>query len=117
MKMDSSAAAKDAGLILSDRTVKGITRKKVEVKAKEKDEKDTFYWDYYEPNGKKLQNEERINFFNSLVVPPAWIDVWFCPNSKGHIQATGKDVKLISQYRYHPEFIKKKSYLKFSNID
>ena len=34
MKMDSSAAAKDAGLVLSDRTVKGITRKKVEVKAK-----------------------------------------------------------------------------------
>ncbi len=117
MKMDSSAAAKDAGLILSDRTVKGITRKKVEVKAKGKDEKDTFYWDYYEPNGKKLQNEERINFFNSLVVPPAWVDVWFCPNSKGHIQATGKDVKGRTQYRYHPEWIKKKSDLKFSNID
>ena len=40
MKMDSSAAAKDAGLILSDRTVKGITRKKVEVKAKGKAIKD-----------------------------------------------------------------------------
>ena len=72
--MKDLASAKDAGLILSDRTVKGITRKKVEVKAKGKDEK-ILHWDYYEPNGKKLQNEERINFFNSLVVPPAWVDV------------------------------------------
>ena len=115
--MDSGAAAKDAGLVLSDRTVKGITRKMIEVKAKNKEEKDTFYWDYYGVNGKKLINEKRVSFFNSLVVPPAWVDVWFCPNERGHIQATGKDAKGRTQYRYHPDWIKKKSDLKFSNID
>lgn len=117
MKMDSGTAAKDAGLVLSDRTVKGISRKMIKVKAKKDDEKDSFYWDYYGPDKKKIQNEERISFFNSLVVPPAWEEVWFCPDEKGHIQATGKDAKGRTQYRYHPEWIKKKSDLKFSNID
>ena len=115
--MDSGEAAKDAGLILSDRTVKGISRKMITVKAKEEGEKDGFYWDYFGVNGKKLNNEKRISFFNSLVVPPAWTDVWFCPDQRGHIQATGKDAKGRTQYRYHPEWIKKKSDLKFSNID
>ena len=115
--MDSGEAAKDAGLILSDRTVKGISRKMITVKAKEEGEKDGFYWDYFGVNGKKLNNEKRISFFNSLVVPPAWTDVWFCPDQRGHIQATGKDAKGRTQYRYHPDWIKKKSDLKFSNID
>jgi len=116
MKMDSNTAAKEAGLVLSDRTIEGISRKMVKVKT-ENGEKDTFYWDYFHPNGKQLKEKERIDFFNTLVVPPAWVDVWFCPNERGHIQATGKDVKGRTQYRYHPDWVKKKSDLKFSNID
>ena len=110
-------AAKLAGLVISDRTVKGITRKKVIVPAKGKDEKETMYWDYFSPTGEKLVDENRINSFNLLAVPPAWTDVWFDPNERGHIQATGKDAKGRLQYRYHPEWVTVKADFKFSGID
>jgi len=35
------------------------------------------------------------------VIPPAWQDVWICPDPAGHIQATGTDAAGRRQYRYH----------------
>src|SRR5579862_22172 len=40
----------------------------------------------------------------SLVIPPAWENVWICPLANGHLQATGTDVKKRKQYRYHPNW-------------
>src|SRR5436190_19563996 len=40
----------------------------------------------------------------SLVLPPAWKDVWICPNPRGHLQATGRDARGRKQYRYHPRW-------------
>jgi DNA topoisomerase-1 len=37
-------------------------------------------------------------------VPPAYSDVWLCPDPRGHIQATGRDLKGRKQYRYHPDW-------------
>ena len=114
---DSGASAKGAGLELSDRETPGITRKKVEIPAEKKGDKPTFSWDYFKPNGKKLIDKDRVEFLNSLAVPPAWTDVWFCANENGHIQATGKDANGRLQYRYHPKWIDYKSKLKYANID
>ena len=114
---DSGASAKGAGLELSDRETPGITRKKVEIPAEKKGDKPTFSWDYFLPNGKNLTDKERVEFLNSLAVPPAWTDVWFCSNKNGHIQATGKDANGRLQYRYHPKWIDYKSKLKYANID
>jgi DNA topoisomerase-1 len=36
-----------------------------------------------------------------LAIPPAWTDVWICPDPHGHIQATGRDARGRKQYRYH----------------
>ncbi len=110
-------AAKLAGLVISDRSVKGITRQKVVVPPQEEGKKETMYWNYFMPTGEQLEDEERINGFNLLAVPPAWIDVWFDPNERGHIQATGKDAKGRLQYRYHPEWNAVKADIKFSGID
>ena len=114
---DSGASAKGAGLKLSDREKPGITRKKIEIPAEKKGDKPTFSWDYFQPNGKKLIDKDRVEFLNSLAVPPAWTDVWFCSNENGHIQATGKDSNGRLQYRYHPKWIDYKSKLKYANID
>lgn len=38
----------------------------------------------------------------SLVIPPAWKNVWICPDPQGHIQATGRDARGRKQYIYHP---------------
>ncbi len=114
---DSETSAEKAGLILSDREEEGITREKVETPSEEEGGSPTISWDYRLPDGKKLSDEDRVEFLNSLAVPPAWTEVWFCPNENGHIQATGKDANGRLQYRYHPKWNEYKSILKYQNVD
>ena len=116
MKTDSEQVAKDAGLVMSDRNAPGITREKVEIDT-EDGEKTKFSWRYFLSGGKEIIDEERIVSLNSLAVPPAWTDVWFCEDVNGHIQATGKDSNGRLQYRYHPTWNKYKSRLKYMNVD
>ena len=52
----------------------------------------------------------------SLVIPPAWTDVWICTSPKGHIQATGRDEKGRKQYRYHPLWTTCRGETKFSSL-
>ena len=40
----------------------------------------------------------------SLVIPPAWKDVWICADPQGHIQAVGTDAAGRRQYRYHDQW-------------
>src|ERR1700722_15535069 len=49
-------------------------------------------------------NKEHLRRIKSLVIPPAWEDVWICLLENGHLQATGIDVKKRKQYRYHPDW-------------
>ncbi len=114
---DSGTSAEKAGLVLSDREKQGITREKVETPPKKKGDSPTISWDYFLPNGKKLEKEKRIDFLNSLAVPPAWTEVWFCTDENGHIQATGKDANGRLQYRYHPKWNEYKAILKYQNVD
>ena len=109
MKPDSATAAKLAGLIISDRNAKGITRKNIG------NEEDGIVWQYKSPQGKL--SKERITELNALAVPPAWNEIWYCSNERGHIQATGKDAKGRIQYRYHPDWIKIKTDLKYAGVD
>ena len=52
----------------------------------------------------------------SLVIPPAWTEVWICPHPEGHIQATGRDVKGRKQYIYHPRFREVRDDVKYSRL-
>jgi DNA topoisomerase-1 len=56
---------------------------------------------------------ERIR---ALAVPPAWEDVWICPDERGHLQATGRDAKGRKQYRYHPEWRAFRDRVKFKHL-
>jgi DNA topoisomerase I len=57
---------------------------------------------YRGPDGERLTDERMLERIRSLAIPPAWTDVWICPSSRGHIQATGRDARGRKQYRYHP---------------
>ncbi|HJM24496.1 MAG TPA: hypothetical protein QF821_02485 [Candidatus Thalassarchaeaceae archaeon] len=114
---DSETSAEKAGLILSDREEEGITREKVEAPPDEEGGSPNISWNYHLPSGKELTDEDRVEFLNSLAVPPAWTEVWFSPNENGHIQATGKDSNGRLQYRYHPKWNEYKSILKYQNVD
>lgn len=50
---------------------------------------------------KAVKDREILQRIKSLVLPPAWEDVWICSLDNGHLQATGIDIKKRKQYRYH----------------
>src|SRR5438093_2576231 len=56
---------------------------------------------YLGPDGRTIRDEAELRRVRSLAVPPAWKDVWICPDPRGHIQATGRDARGRKQYRYH----------------
>lgn len=58
----------------------------------------------YQLNGKKLTDKAALQRIQSLVIPPAWENVWICVLDNGHLQATGLDMMKRKQYRYHPRW-------------
>ena len=59
---------------------------------------------YPTPDGRVLRDRSDLQRIKSLVIPPAWSDVWICPDPRGHLQATGRDARGRKQYRYHPRW-------------
>jgi len=55
-------------------------------------------------NGQTLQGVRTRDRIESLVIPPAWEEVWICPSSDGHVQARGRDEAGRLQYIYHPDW-------------
>ena len=56
---------------------------------------------YVSPDGKTIRDPAQLERIKSLVIPPAWTDVWICAHVDGHLQATGRDAKGRKQHRYH----------------
>jgi DNA topoisomerase-1 len=56
---------------------------------------------YRDPGGKRIEDPDELSRIKAIGVPPAWTDVWICPDPDGHIQATGRDARRRKQYRYH----------------
>src|ERR1700761_9148616 len=52
----------------------------------------------------------------ALVIPPAWEDVWICPDPLGHIQAVGTDTAGRRQYRYHAQWRVERDRDKFDRV-
>jgi len=59
---------------------------------------------YKDAKGRVVRNAEVLDRFRSLVIPPAWTNVWICSHADGHIQVTGRDARGRKQYRYHPKW-------------
>ena len=59
---------------------------------------------YLNADGKPLREKEALGRIRSLVIPPAWRDVWVCTNPRGHLQVTGRDARGRKQSRYHPRW-------------
>jgi DNA topoisomerase I len=73
-------------------------------------------WAYYLPNGARVTSGEIRKRLNSLAIPPAWTDVWICPDPDGHIQATARDARGRKQYRYHPAYREARDRSKFRHM-
>nr|WP_232471107.1 DNA topoisomerase IB [Caballeronia hypogeia] len=59
---------------------------------------------YFNTQGKRIDDDAEVRRINALAIPPAYTDVWICPDSRGHLQATGRDARGRKQYRYHPQW-------------
>jgi DNA topoisomerase-1 len=71
---------------------------------------------YFGVGGSNLRNARVLARIRSLVVPPAWTDVWISPVTNSHLQATGRDVRGRKQYIYHPAFRAHQEEQKFERL-
>jgi DNA topoisomerase-1 len=74
------------------------------------------YWAYFDAAGHRVTDRGEIDRLNSIGLPPAYADAWFCADPNGHLQATGIDARGRKQYRYHLEFRAKRDAAKFEKL-
>jgi DNA topoisomerase-1 len=90
---DPRFSATAAGLRYVTDQIPGITRKRAGKG-----------FHYFGKSGKPIRDSKVLGRIVALAIPPAWRNVWICPNPDGHLQATGRDAKGRKQHRYHPRW-------------
>ena len=65
---------------------------------------------------KSVKDKSTLQRIRSLVLPPAWRNVWICRIAEGHLQATGLDVRNRKQYRYHSKWNELRNKTKFYRL-
>ena len=102
---DSATDVLGDGLVRSDPDEPGITRK-----GRGRG------FEYFDPVGEKITDLEVIQRIRDLAIPPAWEDVWICPDAEGHLQAVGRDDRGRRQYRYHDRWRERRAEAKFDRV-
>jgi DNA topoisomerase-1 len=102
---DPQEAAESAGLTYVSDVEPGIRRKKYGTG-----------FAYFGVSGTKITEPSILKRIRKLAIPPAWTDVWICPKSNGHLQATGRDARGRKQYRYHAAFREMRDSTKYDHI-
>jgi DNA topoisomerase-1 len=71
---------------------------------------------YTDRDGRPIHDAETLERIKRLVIPPAWTDVWICPDPRGHLQATGRDARGRKQYRYHLRWREVRDAVKYDRL-
>ena len=71
---------------------------------------------YFHSGGRKVSDPAILARIRKLAIPPAYRDVWICPDPRGHLQATGRDARGRKQYRYHVEWRTHRDAAKFDRM-
>jgi DNA topoisomerase-1 len=71
---------------------------------------------YEDGTGETIADEETLERIRQLAIPPAWKEVWICPDPFGHIQATGYDEAGRKQYLYHERWQQRQAERKFELV-
>jgi DNA topoisomerase-1 len=98
-------AAGDAGLTYVSDTEPGLRRRRAGKG-----------FAYRDDGGALVTDKRTLKRIRALAIPPAWTDVWICPQSSGHIQATGRDARGRKQYRYHAKFREQRESAKYEHL-
>lgn len=102
---DPEAHARAVGLRYVDPDRPGYTRRRAG--------KGFSYRDW---RGQTVRDRELRRRFESLVIPPAWSEVWICRHADGHLQATGRDQAGRKQYLYHSRWREARDGWKFERM-
>lgn len=73
-------------------------------------------FEYFDSEGRLIQDEETLTRIKKLVLPPAWTDVWIAPYANAHLQATARDARGRKQYRYHAKWRALREETKFARM-
>ncbi|MGZ8693241.1 MAG: DNA topoisomerase IB [Gaiellaceae bacterium] len=71
---------------------------------------------YLDARGNRIDDPAKVERIESLVIPPAWKDVWISPRAGAKLQATGVDKAGRRQYLYHPDFRARQEQAKFEKL-
>jgi DNA topoisomerase-1 len=103
--VDPPAAAEQAGLVYVSDEEPGIRRRRAGKG-----------FTFRNPDGSPVLDVATLQHIRSLAIPPAYTDVWICPDLDGHLQATGRDARGRKQYRYHPRWREVRDGTKFNRM-
>jgi len=98
-------AAREAGLVYSTDDEPGIRRRR---RGRS--------FEYVGPDGKLVRDRAVLDRIRSLVIPPAWDNVWISTRARGHLQATGRDARGRKQHRYHQRWRDERDANKFERM-
>ncbi|MEO6080074.1 MAG: DNA topoisomerase IB [Steroidobacteraceae bacterium] len=71
---------------------------------------------YRNASGGPVKAAATLARIRALAIPPAYENVWICPNPRGHLQATGRDARGRKPYRYHPLWRQNKDEIKHARM-
>ncbi len=71
---------------------------------------------FRDADGATIRDKSTLTRLQSLVIPPAYQNVWICPSPNGHIQVTARDERGRKQYIYHPEWTQYQQARKFQKF-
>jgi DNA topoisomerase IB len=72
---------------------------------------------YTDAAGERIFDERTLERIAALAIPPAWREVWICPDPRGHLQATGTDAAGRKQYLYHELWREQRDRQKFRAME
>jgi DNA topoisomerase-1 len=65
---------------------------------------------------RKVEEAATLSRIKKMAIPPAWQNVWICPDENGHIQVVGYDALNRKQYRYHPHWVSLRDHTKYHRL-
>lgn len=72
---------------------------------------------YLDADGERIADDDTLERIEALTIPPAWREVWICPDPRGHLQATGIDAAGRTQYLYHSIWREQRDRQKFREME
>jgi DNA topoisomerase I len=102
----AAADARAAGLRYSSDAAPGISRRR-----------SGGGFTYHSARGGPVRGERTLARIRALSIPPAWHEVWICPDARGHLQATGRDARGRKQYLYHRAWRTHRDETKFDRME